>query len=144
LISKGLYPESLIYDPLISKENEYGVSVVSLSDDFRKKYEPNASPIDYRIKALKRLHDAGLKTWVSMEPYPTPNIIDQDINGLLSEISFVDRIIFGKWNYNSKSARYSDHKNFYSTKIKEVIKFGYHYGIEVYIKNDTLNLSDSN
>jgi DNA repair photolyase len=30
LISKGLYPESLIYDPLISKENEYGISVVSL------------------------------------------------------------------------------------------------------------------
>jgi len=144
LISKGLYPESLIYDPLISKENEYGISVVSLSDDFRKKYEPNASPIDYRIKALKRFHDAGLKTWVSMEPYPTPNIIDQDIYELLSEISFVDRIVFGKWNYNSKSTGYSDYKNFYSTKIKEVIKFGYDNEIEVYIKNDTLNLSDSN
>jgi hypothetical protein len=85
-----------------------------------------------------------MKTWVSMEPYPTPNIIDQDIYELLSEISFVDRIVFGKLNYSSKSAKYSDHKNFYNTKIKEVIKFGYDNEIEVYIKNDTLNLSDSN
>ena len=67
-----------------------------------------------------------------------------DINELLSEMSFVDRIVFGKWNYNSKSTGYSDHKNFYSTKIEEVIKFGYFNEIEVYIKNDTLNLSDSN
>jgi len=85
-----------------------------------------------------------MKTWVSMEPYPTPNIIDQDINELLLEMSFVDRIVFGKWNYNSKSTGYFDHKNFYSTKIKEVIKFGYSNEIEVYIKNGTLNLSDSN
>ena len=79
-----------------------------------------------------------------MEPYPTPNIIAQDINEVLSEMSFVDRIVFGKWNYSSKSTMYSDHKNFYSTKIKEVIKFGHFNEIEVYIKNVTLNLSDSN
>ena len=85
-----------------------------------------------------------MKTWVSMEPYPTPNIINQDINELLSEMSSVDRIVFGKWNYNSKSTGYSDHKNFYNTKIKEVINFRYRNEIEVYIKNDTLNLSNSN
>ena len=79
-----------------------------------------------------------------MEPYPTPNIINQDINELLSEMSSVDRIVFGKWNYNSKSTGYSDHKNFYNTKIKEVINFRYRNEIEVYIKNDTLNLSNSN
>jgi len=81
-----------------------------------------------------------MKTWVSMEPYPTPNIIAQDINELLSEISFVDRIVFGKWSYSSRSTGYSDYKNFYITKIKEVIRFGYYNKIKVCIKNDTLNL----
>ena len=36
-----------------------------------------------------------------MEPYPTPNVISQDLNEILEEISFVDSIDFGHWNYSS-------------------------------------------
>jgi hypothetical protein len=39
------------------------------------------------------LHDAGCKTWVSIEPYPTPNFIEQDLNDILCAISFCDKII---------------------------------------------------
>ena len=55
-----------------------------------------------RIAALRTLHDAGCKTWVSIEPYPTPNFIEQDLNEILEAISFCDKIIFGRLNYNKK------------------------------------------
>ena len=51
------------------------------------------------LKALKKLHDKGCKTWVSIEPYPTPNLIEQDVMEILKSVSFVDKIIFGRTNY---------------------------------------------
>ncbi len=47
---------------------------------------------------MKALHDAGCKTWVSIEPYPTPNLINQRLDELLEKISFTDKIIFGRTN----------------------------------------------
>ena len=74
-ISKGIYPHELTDKKVFSVDNEYGSTVVSLSEEFRKKYEPFSAPISDRIESLKKLHNTGLKTWVIMEPYPTPNII---------------------------------------------------------------------
>jgi DNA repair photolyase len=33
-----------------------------------------AATLKDRLEALRRIHEAGSKTWVSIEPYPTPNI----------------------------------------------------------------------
>ena len=73
--------------------------------------EPGSAPYLERIKSLKRLHDAGCKTWVSIEPYPTPNILDQEILPILETISFADKIIFGRLNYNKQVTAYKDYKN---------------------------------
>jgi len=140
LISKGVYPEILANQSIFSALNEYGSTIVSLSEDFRKKFEPNAAPIDLRIKALKKLSDAGLRTWVSMEPYPTPNIMGQDIRKILDEISFVDKIVFGKWNYNRQTGQFLLYKNFYNSMACEVISFCNKNSIEVHIKEGTINL----
>jgi DNA repair photolyase len=59
-----------------------------------------------RIKALKILHEKGCKTWVSIEPYPTPNIIEQNLSAILNAIGFVDKIIFGRLNYNKKGTQF--------------------------------------
>ena len=48
---------------------------------------------------LKALSETGCRTWVSMEPYPTPNLIEQELQNLLEAVSFTDRIIFGRTNY---------------------------------------------
>ena len=59
-----------------------------------------------------------------MEPYPTPNLIDQDINELLEAVSFTDKIIFGRTNYCKEvSQGYPQHKHFYNEKAKQVIEF---------------------
>lgn len=140
LISKGTYPQTLIDTTRFSKQNEYGSTIVSLSEEFRRRFEPNAAPIDLRIQALKRLHDAGLRTWVSMEPYPTPNLIKQDIREILNKVAFVDRIVFGKWNYSRQTSTYLHHKNFYNSMAYEAIKFCARHSIAIHIKEGTISL----
>ena len=54
-----------------------------------------SAPYLNKIQSLKRLHDAGCKTWVSIEPYPPPNFIDQSLDEIINAISLADRIIFG-------------------------------------------------
>lgn len=137
-ISKGIYPEKLIKKNIYGEKSEYGSTIVSLSENFRKKYEPFAAPIKERIKALKKLHDAGLKTWVSIEPYPTPNIIKQNVKEILEEVSFVDKIVFGKWNYNELIGYFKDYKNFYNKTAQEVMEFCEKKGIAVHIKEGTM------
>ena len=137
-ISKGAYPKELIKKDIYGKDNEYGSTVVSLSENFRKKYEPLAAPIKDRIKSLKALHGNGLKTWVSIEPYPTPNIIKQDIDDILEAVSFVDKIVFGKWNYNGVVGCFKNYKKFYDETARQVIDFCEKRGISAHIKEGTM------
>ena len=103
-LTKGVLPIELTQ---LSSENEYGITLVSLDEGFRKEMEPNTAPYKERIAALRALHDAGCKTWVSIEPYPTPNFIEQDLKEILEAISFCDKIIFGRLNYNKKVSEYN-------------------------------------
>lgn len=141
-ISKGVYPKELADVDKYGLKNEYGSTIVSLSESFRKKHEPFAASIKERIRSLKYLHNKGLKTWVSMEPYPTPNFIEQNIQEILKEISFVDKIVFGKWNYNGMTSYFRDYKNFYNESACEVIKFCEQRGIECHIKDKTISRDD--
>ena len=79
VLTKGIYPKQLANVEKYGKNNEYSITLVSLDRGFKNKFEPGAAPYDERIRALKYLHDKGLKTWVSMEPYPTPNLVKQDL-----------------------------------------------------------------
>ena len=62
--------------------------------------EPNSAKYKERLAAMRTLNENGCKTWVSIEPYPTPNLVDQDLKKLLETVSFTDKIIFGRTNYN--------------------------------------------
>lgn len=135
ILTKGKLPEEL---SLYSKENEYGITLISLDEKYRQRMEPYAAPFSERLDALKKLHDAGCYTWVSMEPYPTPNLIEQDLLQLLDRVSFVDKIIFGRTNYSKEVSVYSCHRAFYNEKAKEVIEFCQKYDISYHIKEGTL------
>ena len=135
VLTKGILPMDLAN---LSKENEYGITLVSLDEHFRLKMEPGAAPLKDRVAALKSLHESGCKTWVSIEPYPTPNIIEQSLPDILSEVNFVDRIIFGRMNYNKEVTAYSEHKQFFNDCASCVIDFCRKSGIEYHIKNGTI------
>ena len=83
ILTKGVLPKKLSN---MSRNNEYGITLISLDEKFRKEMEPNSAPFIKRINSLKYLHNKGFKTWVSIEPYPTPNIIDQDLFDIFYQI----------------------------------------------------------
>jgi len=133
-LTKGILPQELSQ---FNKKHEWGISLVSLNEKFRSSYEPFSARYNERIKSLKSLHDLGRKTWVSIEPYPTPNIIDQKLDAILEKVSFVDRIIFGRLHYNSLVAKYQNYQQFYNKSSDKVIEFCLKYNIDYHIKAKT-------
>ena len=142
VLTKGILPKELTNIKKYSKENEYGITLVSLDNNFKKSFEPFSASYKGRINALKRLHDAGLKTWVSMEPYPTPNLAQQNLLEILKEISFVDNIIFGKLNYNCNSTLYPENEAFYERQAKIFEKFCKAKNIKYHIKFGTKRIDN--
>ena len=135
VLTKGLLPIELTN---LYKENEYGITLISLSEDYRKNVEPGAASYEDRLAALKALHDSGCKTWVSIEPYPTPNMIDQSLEKILDAVSYTDKIIFGRTNYCKAAYEYKDSKHFYNECAAQVIEFCNSRGINYHIKAKTI------
>lgn len=137
VLTKGIYPDELANRNGNSRLNEYGITLVSLNEEFRKQYEPYSALLKDRINSLKKLHQKGFKTWVSIEPYPTPNIFRQDLNEILKTVSFVDRVIFGKLNYNVKTSQFKWADEFYNSQVEAVTRFCKKNNIDLYIKHGT-------
>jgi three-Cys-motif partner protein len=137
-LTKGYYPIDIIQNNFL-KDNEYGITLVSLSESFKNNFEPFSAPYGIRIDSLKKLHEVGLKTWVSIEPFPTPNLDEtaMNIENLLQKISFVNKIIFGKLNYNVQSSRYKDNDVFYGDAAAKVIGFCKKNNISYHVKSGT-------
>jgi DNA repair photolyase len=110
-----------------------GMTITSLDFQFFEKYESFALPPNRRIESLKFVQDKGCYTWVSLEPYPTPAIWEQDIIELLDRIKFVDFIIFGKWNYDKRAKD----KEFYRKTVKEFEDYCTQNKIRHFVKTDT-------
>lgn len=135
-LTKGILPIELAN---LSKENQYGITLISLDESFREKIEPSSAKYKDRIQSLYELHKKGCKTWVSIEPYPTPNIIVQDFSKILESISFVDKIIFGRTNYNAEISKFKDCKLFYNNLSQQVIDFCKKNNIDYHIKKGTIS-----
>ncbi len=134
ILTKGILPKELKdYD----KRNVYGITLISLDEEFRKEVEPNSAPYEERINSLKYLKESGCRTWVSVEPYPTPNIIDQDLSIILDKIKFVDRIIFGRLNYNTTASSFKSAKEYFNKMTDLVIDFCNKNNIDYHIKEGT-------
>lgn len=142
VLTKGVYPKELANATKYSGNNEYAITLVSLDQKFKKKFEPYSAPYRDRIKSLEHLHKKGLKTWISMEPYPTPNLVKQNLLEILKEVSFVDKIIFGKLNYNVESSQFGNSKYFYQNCADTVINFCKDNKIEYHIKHGTQKRND--
>lgn len=135
VLTKGILPERL---GELSPKNIYGITLVSLDEKYRVANEPGSAPYKERINSLRKMNEAGFKTWVSMEPYPSPNIFEQNLENILNSVSFVDKIIFGRTNYNKDVNSYKGHKEFFHQKALEVMDYCKSNGKEFHIKKGTL------
>ena len=140
-LTKGLLPTKLAN---LSPNNEFGITLITIDDKFRQQLEPGAAPMKQRIAHLKALHDKGLKTWVSIEPYPTPNIINQNLDDILNTLGFVDKIIFGRLNYNSQVSAYPGYKEFFNQMAEQVASFAKKHKKDYHIKKGTISETASN
>jgi len=130
VLTKGLLPAALADQTRFPVENTHGISLVSLDEGFRRQWEPGAAPYAERIAALRNLHEAGRRTLVHIEPYPTPNILKQDLRALLEAVAFVDQVFFSRWNYNRRVSDYPRAGAFYQEQAAIVRKFCETQGIE--------------
>ena len=134
VLTKGTLPS---YLSNTEKYNEYGITLVSLHESFKRVYEPFATSYTARINALKELHEKGFHTWASIEPFPTPNIDDTPIEEILSSIGFVDKIVFGRLHYNKKVGEFKNYQAFYNETAEKVIGFCKERHIRCHIKKGT-------
>jgi len=58
---------------------------VSISSVPGRLYEPGVAPVSRRVETLRRLSDAGIKTWVSLAPL-VPGMMGLEVPGLLREL----------------------------------------------------------
>ncbi len=135
ILTKGILPLEL---GTFSKDNEYGITLISLDEVYREKIEPGAASYKERLSSLETLHDKGYKTWVSIEPFPTPNLIEQSLSKILDVVSFTDKIIFGRTNYSRDISAYKNNREFYNEQARLVIDYCEKRKIQYHIKEGTM------
>lgn len=115
-----------------------GMTILSLDRTFWEMYERQAPTPLSRLLDLKKAHERGQYTWVSIEPCPCTGIWTQDITHLLEALHFVDLMILGMWNYD-KRARTDEAREHYGQIVHTFRGFCKERGIRHYIKKDTLD-----
>lgn len=106
----------------------FASTLTSLEDDFSRKWERGAALPGDRIKALKAFHDAGIFTWVSLEP--TLNT-ETSLEIVRRIHKFVDLVKIGRANYlpMTKSADWRSY-------TERMIELCGKLGVRHYVKKD--------
>jgi DNA repair photolyase len=121
---------------------KHGMTIVSPDDYFWRDFEPNTIRPKDRLLKLKACHDQDNFVWISMEPYPPTTIFKQDLSKLLEQLSFVNLIVFGKWNYDPRG-RTPQAREDYSHNVEELTDFCKSHGIRLHVKSDTLKFIEA-
>lgn len=106
----------------------FASTLTSLDDSFSKKWESGAALPGDRLAALKKFHDSGIFTWVSLEPTLDT---DASINIIEETHSFVSLYKIGRVNYlpMTKTTDWKD----YTLRILDTVS---RLGAKHYIKKD--------
>lgn len=110
------------------KRDAFASTLTSLDDAFSLKWERGASLPGDRIATLKRFHDAGIFTWVSLEPTLST---EASLSIIEHTHEFVDLFKIGRANYlpMTNNTDWED----YTHKIVELVN---RLGVKHYIKKD--------
>ncbi len=77
---------------------EAGLTITTLDDNARKIFEPDSSPVEERLHALKTLKDAGINTYAFFGPM-LPKISDQNLEDYFDALKgIVDFVYVDKLN----------------------------------------------
>jgi DNA repair photolyase len=87
----------------------FAATLTSLDDRFSAKWERHAPLPGDRIAALRRFHEAGIFTWVSLEPTLD---IDSSLDVVEATHPFVDLYKIGRANYLKEITRTTDWRGY--------------------------------
>lgn len=111
------------------ERDAYAATLTSLHDDFSRKWEPQAALPGDRIATLKTFHEAGIFTWVSIEPTLS---VEESLMIIKATRGFVDHFKIGRANYLKEITSTTDWRDY----TLRVIDLCAKYGISHYIKAD--------
>jgi DNA repair photolyase len=126
ILSKGGTRALRDLDLFRSDRDCYGVTLTGIDDRLSKKWERNAPLPGDRIAALRAFHNAGIFTWVSIEPVVS---IEASLQAIAATHEFVDLFKVGRMNYLDLPI---DWREFTLRALDLLSK----YGSRFYIKKD--------
>ncbi len=130
ILTKGGQRSERDFDLLEAKPelSEYGASLIFADENLRREIEPYAASTVERIDALKKAHDRGIFTYVSLEPVWSP---EETLNLIDQVYEFVDFFKVGKLNHHpqAQNVQWKEFREAVEIKLKN-------YKRDYYIKKD--------
>ena len=77
-------------------KTKFGITALFMDEPSRQEWEPGASPLAERFRALAEAYDSGLRTWVSVEPVIYP---EQALLVIHHLAQWTDKFKVGKLNH---------------------------------------------
>lgn len=130
ILTKGGNRSIRDFDILSSHKDlvEYGATLVFMDDKKAAEIEPFAASTSERIDVLRKAHELGIKTWVSLEPVYSP----EDAYALIKNThTFVGKFKVGKLNYEPEEKKV-DWRSF-AVDVESLLKS---LGADYYLKCD--------
>lgn len=107
----------------------FASTLTTLDERFSQKWEPRAPLPKSRIAALRRFHDRGVFTWVSLEPTLD---VEASLEIVRATHGFVDLFKIGRANYLKAITKTTDWRD-YTVRMIDVCQ---RLGVKHYIKKD--------
>ena len=99
--------------PLMQQsETHLGITLSFSKDASRREWEPMASTVQSRLRILRKAHEMGIYTWVSMEPVIIP---DEALQVIRKAHGYVDFWKVGKLNHNKAVEQSVNGPKFYKS-----------------------------
>lgn len=119
-------PDLPIFRP---ERDAYAATLTTLDDGFSRKWERNAALPGERFAVLRKFHERGIFTWVSLEP-----TLDVEASLEIVRVThgFVDLFKIGKANYLKEITRTTDWRDYTLRMVDLCTKLG----VKHYIKRD--------
>jgi len=101
ILTKSKSAEMDFKELMLNIYPQFGMTLTFWDEGDSKKWEPYASTPVERLTTLRRAHNLGIKTWVSLEPIIDPA---QTLDLINESHSFVDHYKIGRWNHDARAS----------------------------------------
>lgn len=100
ILTKNPLAATPLFDTMARNEWKLGTTICFLSEELRTEWEPEAPCVALRRVGLLHARDAGVKTWVSVEPVVN---FDEGLAAVMVAREIADTVKVGRWNHDARA-----------------------------------------